>query len=536
MGLGVTRNTDMDAYLDGAAFTANIGITSPLGGRRAGYCYIDKLSRFLCPYKNPSSNSADGFAFFDPALVDNASGGVVGNTPYNTIGNRSNFCVGAYDPQADDQKLYRWPNSITGSENWIEVSLTAPDLDVTANPFPNAGTENPLGTGPTDPGDVGYYDDGAYDAQWLFFPEWGKAFTFMETVRISASATRTNVPVLIDLATGVAEWVEGIIGYHETTPTEGQGGPLFGSQPVSFKYPQFVPDSQSTGAAPKGRLIITSDFVLAPQSARPGFVKVYDWNPFGVSGTPIRQHLRLRLVSRMTMDLLNGFVADTIGVPASSIGTSHVLFDPRANELVWPATRLTMAATRSAGETCFLRYSIVPVVDSITPPVERFPITTNRIVELRAEARGDLNERIGGIPVTWSASKVSTQGEAFSGLVGTGQTYQLANATAGAGGISRGPLYPLEVRETAPSPGVLVEGVDWSIVDATGIVTIITDATGRSFEADYTHLANPVQPAHGTVLTASSSTDEDGRAATRISYPDDDDLVGHIDQYSCTDS
>ena len=78
---------------------------------------------------------------------------------------------------------------------------------------------------------------------------------------------------------------------------------------------------------------------------------------------------------------------------------------------------------------------------------------------------------------------------------------------------------------------VLVEGVDYTANLALGRITWITDQTGASVvDASYEHRENNASPPHGTLLTALSLSEADGRVFSQIRYPDDDALVSTLDR------
>ena len=86
-------------------------------------------------------------------------------------------------------------------------------------------------------------------------------------------------------------------------------------------------------------------------------------------------------------------------------------------------------------------------------------------------------------------------------------------------------------------PGnTLVEGVDYSVVLSTGVITWLatTPADGDGF-ADYEHFDTPASPAHGTLLVSASATDINGKAVSLVRYDDDASLAGQFDRIDATE-
>lgn len=526
MSLELFSNVDMDPYLDGSAFTANIYPGWLLSGDiRHQFLYVDKLSLILCG--STRNGPVNGFAFIDPRLVDN-TGGNVGNVDLDSIGDRAYFHLGAYDPVADEQKLYRARDNTSTNFEWEEVSLTSPDITVVSDPWPNVGTLNPRNAGPA-PLTNGYY---TADREWLFFPDWqgGQGFCHMQSVRAGGSAF-TNVFCQVDLATGFATPVPENPAYYTTSPSIYQGPELF-NRVVTFAYLQFVPDSDSRGVSPKGRIMMTSLSNNGVTSAREIHFKVVEFNPEGVVGTPNRIHWRERQLSRFIVNMSSGFLAGTNRAPATSNAQQSFKFDTRANQWLSIFSVLSPSPTRAAGHVGMMRLKETPAVDILTKPRERFGITTNRVVALRTEARGDLNEVVAGVPITMQCRRVSTKGEILPTTNQPNDVVQLANATAGVGGLTRAAAYPFEIRQDGVP---LTETTDYTVDEPNGQVTLIADTTGHVYTADYTHTGNPISPAFGTLLNAAVTTDENGKATFRVQYPDDDTIAGFIDQYDVSD-
>ena len=168
----------------------------------------------------------------------------------------------------------------------------------------------------------------------------------------------------------------------------------------------------------------------------------------------------------------------------------------------------------------FLR---TPEISTITAPNRLAVVRTADTRRFETLVRGDMGEPIVGAVAEFSIAGVSSEDVALSQTFPGG--FSLAN-------------YPVDTDSevinaiTAGTPTLLVKGVDYSLVDATGVGTWITDQTSSdSVEASWSHATNPVTAnAHGTLLTVNTITDNYGRVETRVRYPGDDDLVGTRDR------
>ena len=78
---------------------------------------------------------------------------------------------------------------------------------------------------------------------------------------------------------------------------------------------------------------------------------------------------------------------------------------------------------------------------------------------------------------------------------------------------------------------MLVEGVDYTVVLSTGVITWITDQSGAAVvDASYEHRETNATPPHGSLLATASISDEDGRVNTQVAYGTGTTLVGAIDR------
>ena len=93
-------------------------------------------------------------------------------------------------------------------------------------------------------------------------------------------------------------------------------------------------------------------------------------------------------------------------------------------------------------------------------------------------------------------------------------------------------VYPFEVLEDGVP---LTETTHYTVDEAQGEITFVGSkpedpGSGEVYTINYAHPADPAAPAHGTLVDVTAFTNVDGVAETRVSYPDDADLVGQIDE------
>ncbi len=171
------------------------------------------------------------------------------------------------------------------------------------------------------------------------------------------------------------------------------------------------------------------------------------------------------------------------------------------------------------------RHSIVPELAIIEPVTAQSEVETNKTVRWKARALGDLGDPLAGITSEWSLARRSTIDEVLD--------------TSGApvsNIVAHPPIDPDSlVVEYNGTP--LTEGVDYSVVEATGTITWMgshSPPAASGYTASYRHSTVSGTPSHGTLLEEVSETDVDGFAETRVQYPDDSDLVGGRDRLTVT--
>ena len=338
-----------------------------------------------------------------------------------------------------------------------------------------------------------------------------------------------NALVWLDLNTGLVD------GRMPTTPglVAGSGAnseaPIAG-QEFHWQVKQYIPDIDATFAIPKGELLLVSDLdgipadpLNFPESV---FLKIIDFNPFGVSpsgGAPPRTHERIRLQS--SCDFNTNPMFDVAGAGAAQIDNLSLHFHPPSLRF-FMVLSVTAPTVPNVADEAFIGYwlrAIDPAI--VTSPVAIDVARTNDVVEFESFVTGILAEPVAGAEVDWTLERVSTVNEPLDTTF-PGST-NVANPP-----IDQGLTLALEGTLVIEADGTpLVRGVDYNVVLASGLVSWITDQSGATtVVAKYEHRETPVTPPHGTLLTNLSVSEQDGRVTTQVLYPDDDDLVGQLDQ------
>jgi len=528
--------------------------------------YDQARDRLLCEVRSTSPSGQPINGSFDPILVDaSAPRGLLGPVA-STF--KAPFYVGYFDRDAGTQLLYN-ANPAFNSTSVFDVVDPA---TLAADSGPAFGATGPFVTQSRALiGTDGYFSSAE---RWVFFegltdgipgetlttgtnvyPR-GLGLTNPEVGRVAASFgppfdgggdNANNAIGWVDLETG--NLVGALLNTTGVAATISTG--LFAEPPVAgktfrFEPEQFVPDSDSSAAAPKGELFLIS--ALSDRGYTTGleqayFIKIVDFNPFGLtpgSGAPVRVHERVTL--RTSIE----FSEDPIfGVPSSEdMSGWFVSFAPGQQQIVYhPPTRRFVVVVSPSGQTPagsqlpeygFVGYwqrAVDPVV--IGDPVLRDVAATNSIAELVAFVGGNLGEPSSGTVVDFTLERASTIDEVVdaSGGIGAAPALEAAEIDDTFPSSAQGTL--VLTATTAGVPTVLVETTDFTVVLSTGVITFVTDqSSADTVTATYFHGNVPLSPAHGTLLVDSAITNEAGLATTRVSYPDNAELVGHYDDVS----
>lgn len=296
---------------------------------------------------------------------------------------------------------------------------------------------------------------------------------------------------------------------------------------------QFVPDADSTPAAPKGELVLVS---LKAGQPSPGsgkqntlWIKILDFNPFGIAatgGAPERTHEKVTLRSGVDFDHDPMFGDSAFGTADSVDGRFGIVYHPPTRRFLVLLVTYNQQ-TNVAGKTALGYFARQPDPAMVTGPVPRGVPRTNDIAEYESFVVGSLGEPVAGQRVAWTLARNSTEDEVLSVTGGIGTTSTVAHGPIDAhfDGRAEGTL----VVKADSTP--LVQGTDYTVVLSTGVITWMTDQSGATLvTASYEHRSTNASPAHGTLLDSESVTDGDGKARARIRYPDDDTLVGELDR------
>ena len=299
---------------------------------------------------------------------------------------------------------------------------------------------------------------------------------------------------------------------------------------------QYLPDSDATFASPKGQLLFQSgDEIPLIGAPSPGdqlrqYIRFTDFNPFNVtsaSGVPTRTHGRIRLTSRMLMDVspMGGVAgAEILNQPSLP---SQIQFDPLRQRFL--AFLSSQDPPGLSTGVVVIQYSRGPDPVILTSPAARDVPRTADIVTYDTFVGGDLGEPVAGVEVAWALTRRSTEDEVIDASTFPG-TSQLDNFPVDEDSGSL-PELVIEADETP-----LVLTTDYTVNTTTGLITWVTDQSAATLvTATYNHRSSGATPAHGTLLTQLSITDENGIAQTQIAYADDDDLVGTLDALESTE-
>ena len=524
MSLKLLSNRDMFAYLqlgnlqdpvlaDGVEFD-NVSAFRP------ARMYLDRFGTFSSIW---DEGGVDWRVIrFDPEMID-STGSHIGTWITTSIQPQ---LIGDYEPITGTQKIFSHDNAI-----FDEKSYTDPTDVLDADPFPAIDFDGPrTGAGGPTAGQEGFWSLALSNntPNAVFFPDWGFLLLSRATCVHSDLVSYSTVMVLVDLSTGFGTIVQEIPASYESSPSQFQAGPLYGEGDMSVDYIQFIPDADSRHIAPKGRLLqcLRSQQPSASTDLR-YYVLFYDWNPTGSPGSPDRVHGRLGFSSRCIAQEL---ATSTTVLPATPenfrVGETVVvnyetpLFDSSRNRLVLWSSVTDANGNARAGCHSILEWSLGAELAQLRPPGWLDIPSTGRVNILDTDARGDLGEVIGGKVINWTLERTSSRAEVIDvSLASPGDLIAVAN-----GPITIDSDYPREVRKNG-TPLVEGAGNDYTW-DSTGVQFLAPEpVSSEAYEVDYPHPATPVTPSHGTLLSATSITDDEGLGQARVRYADDDDLA-----------
>lgn len=512
-----------------------IGIAYP----RQALLYYDRTDRV---YAKASGATSQAWIVMDPLNLDNSAAGL--RLILQPSSPTQGLYVGEWDRVANVQVLY---GTDSASNDAFDI-LSSTDLSVlSVDAFPNLGTVQHRGS-------LTAVDDGWYDAAggsasngggWAIFESLNVAYRPSSRVR-EGGVTQDFVLAVVDLTTGAATIDPDIPTRYTTSPNEFQAPP-FGGNTFDLRYIQFIPDDDSTPSAPKGRLVLQSQpKVVDPNDASLDnlYVVIYDWNPTGVvGGSPSRVHKRQTLLSRLQM-------LDNTAIASGGTGTwQHsrhpVLFHPGSSAFrLYGSASGSIGATPPDDEVTLAVWASAPEVFELTPPTALRRVVTNKSVDFSTTVIGDLGERIAGVDVTFSLARVSTFGEA----VGTGDGS--TGSTLGDFSLANAPIDLIEdvlsvtVAATPYTPrplgGNTGSGNEVEVDLLNGDLQFFQSGVASNVTGDivarYRHFSVDATPAHGTLLTGVTRSDETGQAFAQVRYPDDANLEDEFDRLEATDA
>jgi hypothetical protein len=513
MGLAVTAEFDPVTLFTTGNYPSHGGMLTT-DDDKAALWYYDRLDFFSSDWSwgGSPADVANEYVRWDPLLQSN-SGSLFDSCSEPVDGL---VAVGEWDRVGNAQKVYTFDTGVgTGFD---EVSVLSPNNINEADVWPTVGGLQHRGSLiSTDPG---FYDL-ATEGGWVIFETWGFAFNPLVRLRHTDAVQYADVPVLVNLATGAATLLEGLFTAYGTQIHQFAEPALLG-QNVNFAHVQFIPDDISTPAQPRGRVFMSSSGANSPSDSTMHryWVKMIDWNPFDVDGTPSRTHLRTRLLS--AADFLKSAGGTFGGVFESGSTLARYLFyHPRTNRIIHYTHN--GFSTLGAGESKFLFVSASPTVSVLTDPSPTEETASGKTNDFIATALGSLGEEIGGVDVAFELRRVSTIGEVLATTPSAGETVVVDN----------GPISPVDPNL---SPVVVYENgtpltltTHYTVNRGAGSITFVAPKPlggGEIYTADYRHFDTPTSPPTGaTLLNSSAVSDITGAAVARVRHDEEDPVA-----------
>ncbi len=499
-----------------------------IGGRpplqtRQDFFYYDRLDYFWFAWSNSGLSINEQSIRVDPLFQQNTGtlfSPMVGvpnfpRTLPDSVGptNANSVAPGEWNSRTNEQKVYPYTGFAGANFGHFAESTNPLTFAISdQNPFPNVGSsESRNGSGIGDPG---YYTSPS--GNWRFFESWGFAFCSNVRVYDSQGAAVDNVAALVDLASGNATIVDTPVRYSSSPTNQFQSTALFG-QEVNFQYCQFVQDDNQIPSQPRGAMYLFSNWTTNPDDSNQFrvWVKIVDWNPFNLRGTPSRVHLRERLLS--AVDLVKGSPALLNGVHETGPSRERpMLYHPRTNRIIVPSSD-NQTGVLTANQVKFVFVSPTPAVTEITEPFSTEVIASGKTVTFAVEALGSLGEQIGGVDFRATLRQTSTVGESLAVTPAAGETVSLARS-----------VYPLEPGispVTVVKDGVrLSEGVEYDVNRSAGTITFnAPEPTDGIYTVSYQHL-NTTVPGGGTnasLLNVFSTSGVDGLGIFRVAFDEE---------------
>jgi len=523
VGLAVTAEVDPVTLFTTGNYPSHGGMvtTNPGSAGMAVLWYYDRLDFFSCDWSwgGAPADATNEYVRWDPLLQSNSGSLFDSCSPPTDL----RIAVGEWDRPNNTQKIYSFDTA--AGTGFDEISVLSPNNVNAPDVWPSVGGLQHRGSlTSTDPG---YYDL-ATEGGWIIFETWGFAFNPLVRLRHTDAIQYADVPVLVDLATGAAALVVDEDGNPlftaYGTQTHQFAEPALLGQAVNFARAQFVPDDVSTPAQPRGRIFMSASGEDSPSDGTMHryWVKMIDWNPFDVNGTPSRTHLRTRLLS--AADFLKNAGGTFGGVFDTASTTSRFMFyHPRTNRIIQYSS--LVASTLQAAESKFLFVSATPTVATLTDPSPTEETASGKTNDFVVTALGTLGEEIGGVDVEFELRRVSTIGEVLAVTPTLGETVVVAQGVINPTDPN---LSPVVVYKNGTP---MVEGVgatEYQLNRALGQVDFGASEPvgGAVYTIDYRHFSVPASPPTGaTLLNGSAVSDVTGAAVARVRHNEEDPVA-----------
>jgi hypothetical protein len=462
----------------------------------------------------------------------------------NSVG-AARFFKGQMD-EANDQRVFVTQDE--GATRTLQEIDPATGALIASNPF-HADVQN--GQHPdNNPTLVGRWRNHAssYSTEWLIFDgikdggfgnvpggvgAYPKGLALLKILfgTIAVANDVDDAYVWMDLDTGL------IVG-NLLIPGEAGGvgdfhGPAFNGQSFEWRTTEFLVDPENTYNRPKGVLFVFSESNLASPVATI-YVRRVAFNPFGVTGGVIRTHMEIIETSGLSFD----YAPYDTGWP-STVPNAQLMVRQRTQRIMGLQGDIAQTVTAPLVQEIMIReHSTNVVASAVSRPASIGAVRTADTISFESIVYGDLGERVVATTVGWELRRASTRGEVLTGLFDVSQdTDPVANIPIDENdaGDPEGTL--VVTAYTGATPTVLVEGVNYNVVLATGIITWIDDQTGPdSILVDYDHREAEVDDSdvQGELLTSTSQSNEAGKVRTRVRYADDDNDVGRLEVLEAT--
>lgn len=565
MSLSVFQNRPAGLYMRTAFGLASgdvakaFSIQNSVTGLHQTATYCDKIQVWRSWYNVHGAASAPGHIDWDPFLSDTSSSKIQYH-PTPTTGGNYFLHVSAYVPATGAQEMFLIDE--TSNQPFRLVQYSSPEIIDVADPFPEIRGDNPPNLPYSLSTNDGYWNNVGNRSSPIMFLGWpgppeisagndvGTMWWPSCTVRWDGvTYVATSIYVNMKTGEGIPVGVvtggqpDHMIALYKTTPShQFQGNKLFNQIGIEFHQNQWIPDDDSSALKPKGQIFTSVQVRTSPPvpalQAGTFTIRFTDFNPEGGVGTPIRTHMRERVLTQCQWVASQSAPGDPNWASETNQQNTQT-FSNIPSLFYCPLTgRPTILGGAGFGDaddfdtapfySQLTEYAPVPSIDQLTAPEPRQGMSTNRITVVGVEAVGDIGEPVAGVSIDWTLEAVSTRDEVLTivGPSGSNETVQLANAPIDHANLS----YKFELRKDVTT--ILEEGVDFTVDDALGQITFLAAEpfTGSIYNIDYTHPNVPVSPAFGSLLVKQSLTNTAGEATTRVRQPDTPANAGFLDR------